>query len=76
MANVEDIPMALKMYGVCVVCSAPGLHGRVYSVPSYMWPRNIGHCTQGPIHGLLVVLICTCCVNVHVGHLHGNHTHW
>ena len=38
--------MALKMYGVCVVCSAPGLHGRVYSAPSYMWPRNIGHCTQ------------------------------
>ena len=88
---------------VCVVCSAPGLYGRVYSAPSYsvaggllrrgpfiaaargssmalnkwwsslymvwtmvteivpngnmfskrghLWPQNIGHCTQGPIHG-------------------------
>ena len=26
--------MALKMYGVCVVCSVPGLRGRVYSAPS------------------------------------------
>ena len=59
---------------VCVVCSAPGLHGRVYSAPSYSVAGGLPR--RGPFMAAAMGSSMTLGGPHWVGHCHGIHTHW